>query len=239
MTLTKLRELLAGDPDENLQIKDLVLKYARDPQSAALFNHASMAWNTHFFYSGLSPAPVKLGDLSGNLEAALTTSFGSIDTLRAAFLDTAAAMFAPGFVWLVWARDLPGPSISSRKGGWRILSTYAAGTPFPEAGFRQQGIDANTQSPSSYASHMSSQPLNTAGAFGAYSEAGRKASTIPPGGTSVMPVMCLSTWEHVWLYDFGLANKRKFLSDWWDCVDWKTVDTRVPPEAKNTGVKFS
>lgn len=52
--LQKLDELLAGEPDENADVKALLLKYARDPENASVFNHASMAFNNHFFYQGFS-----------------------------------------------------------------------------------------------------------------------------------------------------------------------------------------
>lgn len=226
----KLNELLAGDPDENMDIKPLLLKYARDPMSASIFNHASMAFNNHFFYQALSTSPQPLANVTGGLEATLTRTFGSIETLRTTFLDTAAAMFAPGFVWLVWARDLPGSSPSAKTGGWRILCTYAAGTPFPEAGYRQQGIDANTNNAESY--------NNYAGSFGGFSKHGRDQARLPPGGTNVMPVLCVNTWEHVWLYDFGIAGKRRFLSDWWDAINWAEVEKRTPREGKDFIPKF-
>jgi Fe-Mn family superoxide dismutase len=125
MMLQKLDELLAGEPDENADVKALLLKYARDPQSASVFNHASMAFNNHFFYQALSTTPMKL-DRYNLLEQSLTKTFGSIDTLRTTFLDTAAAMFAPGFVWLVWCKDAEGARAGRSKGAWRILSLKRA-----------------------------------------------------------------------------------------------------------------
>jgi Fe-Mn family superoxide dismutase len=227
MMLQKLDELLAGEPDENADVKALLLKYARDPQSASVFNHASMAFNNHFFYQALSTTPMKL-DRYNLLEQSLTKTFGSIDTLRTTFLDTAAAMFAPGFVWLVWCKDAEGARAGRSKGAWRILTTYAAGTPFPEAGYRQQGIDANTSSPASYEKY---QATNALGSFGQHSQLGQDAAKIPPGGTTVAPVLCVSTWEHSYIYDFGLNGKRKYLSDWWSAIDWYRVEQRTPKEA--------
>jgi Fe-Mn family superoxide dismutase len=230
MMVQKLDELLAGEPDENADDKALLLKYARDPQSASVFNHASMAFNNHFFFQALSPEPTPL-DRYNLLEKSLIKTFGSIDTLRTTFLDTAAAMFGPGFVWLVWCKDVEG---SGSKGAWRILATYAAGTPFPEAGYRQQGIDANTSSAASYEKYQAS---NAVAAFGAHSRHGQNISKIPPGGTSVAPVLCVSTWEHSYIYDFGLNGKRKYLSDWWAAIDWYRVEQRTPKEAGDAAAR--
>jgi Fe-Mn family superoxide dismutase len=227
MMLQKLDELMAGEPDENMDVKALVLKYARDPQNASVFNHASMAFNNHFFYHALATNPVQLSRYN-LLEQSLIKTFGSIDTLRTTFLDTAAAMFAPGFVWLVWCKDVEGPQSGRTKGAWRILTTYAAGTPFPEAGYRQQGIDTNNASPASYEKY---QATNALGSFGSHSQLGQAAAKIPPGGTSVAPVLCVSTWEHSYIYDFGLNGKQKYLNDWWNTIDWYRVEQRTPKEA--------
>lgn len=227
MMLQKLDELLAGEPDENMDVKALLLKYARDPQNASVFNHASMAWNNHFFYQAMAMKPVELKNYK-LLEQSLIKTFGSIETLRTTFLDTAAAMFAPGFVWLVWCKDAEAPTATRSRGSWRILTTYAAGTPFPEAGYRQQGIDTNNQSASSYEKY---QATNALGSFGSYSQLGQDAAKIPPGGTSVAPVLCLSTWEHSYIYDFGLPKKQLYFNDWWKAIDWYRVEQRTPREA--------
>ena len=158
-------------------------------------------------------------------------------------LDTAAAMFGPGFVWLVWART-PGGGVASassekKKGAWKILTTYLAGTPYPEAGYRRQGLDMNTSNATSASNYYNAEPTNFAGAFGAHSRAGKEGASIPPGGTTLVPVLCVNTWEHVYIYDFGLAGKRKFLADWWECVDWHVVEGNAPREAKERGGGFA
>lgn len=228
MIVQKLNELTAGEPIENLQPKALALQFARDPMNASLFNHASMAHNNHEFFKTLSTSPQRLDNVP-DLKRSLENTFGSVETLRTTMLDTAAAMFGPGFVWLVWARE-KGHSVSAqRQGDWRILATYLAGTPYPEAGYRQQGIDMNTSNASAFSEY---QVSNSVGSFGAHSQVGKEDAKYPPGGTSVMPILCVNTWEHVYIYDFGLPGKRKFLADWWEAVDWGAVDSLMPPEAR-------
>ncbi|KAK3113793.1 hypothetical protein LTR53_008571 [Teratosphaeriaceae sp. CCFEE 6253] len=237
LMVQKLNELTAGEPYENSHTKDIAIQFARDPMSASLFNHASMAHNNHYFFSTLSTSPLKL-DKTPGLRQSLINTFGSIETLQMTMLDTATAMFGPGFVWLVWARDLDAPSGGQRRGAWRILTTYLAGTPYVEAGYRQQGIDANIQNATSYAAYKNSQPVNSVGAFGGFSKSGRELAKLPPGGTNVQPVLCVNTWEHVWLRDWGMSGKRSFLTDWWDSVDWGAVEQIAPPEAKSTQEVF-
>ena len=227
----KLNELVAGEPIENLKPKDLVIQFARDPMSASLFNHASMAHNNHYFFTSLSTSPQHLENVKG-LKASLENTFGSIETLRTTMLDTAAAMFGPGFVWLVWVRDsASSPASLSKSGSWRILTTYLAGTPYPEAGYRHQGLDMNTSNAATFSAYRAAEPVNTAGSFGPLSQSGKESAQIPPGGTKLMPVLCVNTWEHVYIYDFGLPGKRKYLADWWEAVDWSVVEANAPIEA--------
>lgn len=240
--LSKLRELTSGTPDAHAEVKDLAMRYARDPMNASLFNHASAAFNNHFFFQTLSTHPIQL-EKELALEQSLVGTFGSVETLRSTMLDTAAAMFGPGYVWLVWARGVnKGPMRGPDTGGWRVLTTYLAGTPYPEAGYRQQGVDMNNQNPNSYQGYLAQQsqlPNNTAGAFGAYSYTARTQANIPPGGVSLIPVLCVSTWEHTWMRQYTISGKRAFLNNWWNVIDWNAVATFAPTEATQSKFQFS
>ena len=175
------------------------------------------------------------------LKANLEDTFGSIDSLRTTMLDTASAMFGPGYVWLVWAKD-PGAQAlggGASAGSFRVLTTYIAGTPYPEAGYRQQGLDMATNTANSFADYQSTQQqpvTNNVGSFGPHSAAGKENAKFPPGATNVIPILCVNTWEHVYIYDFGLGGKRRFLSDWWDCIDWHRVEQNLPQSVRP--VKF-
>ncbi len=229
LLVNKLNDLTANDETYNWKPKQIVTTYARDPMNASLFNHASMVHNNHFFFSALSTKALELNK-QPLLKQDLERAFGSIDTLRTVMLDTAAAMFGPGFVWLVWAKDRG--SASQRGGDWRILATYNAGTPYPEAGFRAQGIDMNTSNAGTFNDYFKTQPTNNAGHFGPHSSSGKLDASTPPGSTQIVPVLCVNTWEHVYLYDYGVQGKRKYLADWWDVVDWAFVDNMAPLKAQ-------
>lgn len=131
---------------------------------------------------------------------------------------TASSMFGPGFVWLVKER-------LSRK--YKILCTYLAGSPYPGAHFRRQLVDVNTGEGSGteeYKRIASQPPTNTVGAHGSLS----KKDKIPPGGIEATPVLCINTWEHVYLPDYGVGfggtgGKRAFAESWWYAVDWNVV----------------
>jgi Fe-Mn family superoxide dismutase len=119
-------------------------------------------------------------------------------------------MFGPGFVWLVKRNNrsqIGGPELA-------ILTTYIAGSPWPRAHYRAQESDTNTSL--------------QAGSFGARSGRGEKSA---PGGASIEIMMCVNTWQHVWLRDFGFAGKKQFLGHWWDNIDWDVVERNGQFEA--------
>ena len=208
---------------------------ARQPSQAAIFNYASMAWNHTFFFEqlarlepavpdrpveevGFAPIPVP-----PKLHQSLTDTFSSLETLRREMIITADVMFGPGFVWLV---RYP------RTNEFRVLPTYLAATPFVAAHWRRQGADLNTHagagSPDSAA--LGREYMDrTQAAVGAAS-VGRFES--PPGSGELIPLLCLSTWQHVWLRDWGIAGKLDFAEAWWDCIDWRKVEALAFGDAK-------
>jgi Fe-Mn family superoxide dismutase len=180
-----------------------------------------MAHNNHFFFAGLSPNGTPMPDA---LRAELEASFSSIETLRREITITASAMFGPGFVWLVKA----GP------GNYKVLTTYLAGSPYPGAHWRAQSTDMNTVgNEGSARSHFRNQ------LFGSRVRTGN----LPPGGIELEPLLCLNTWEHAWLLDWGVGaggrgGKMAFADAWWELIDWNKVaqsSGTVRPEFK--GVK--
>ena len=68
---------------------------------------------------------------------------------------------------------------------------------------------------------------NRAGFAGPYS--GRD-KVVAPGGLEVVPLLCVNTWEHVWLRDHGVGGKREFLERWWDRINWEEVQEGLPRE---------
>ena len=155
------------------------------------------------------------------LEVMINEDFSSVDSLRAEFISTANAMFGPGFVWLV----------STEKGALRILATYIAGSPYAGAHFRMQPVDMATQNGSATGAMRGTRWLqqqevsNRPGSFGAHS--GRD-KVVAPGGLEVIPLLCVNTWEHVWLRDYGVGGKRLYLENWWERINWDEVVSEFP-----------
>ncbi|KAI9728354.1 MAG: hypothetical protein M1828_003754 [Chrysothrix sp. TS-e1954] len=260
-TINRLNDVLAQTPGDlaHSSTKDILLQTARSPSTAHLFNYASMAHNTHFYFSSLSPESTSL---PSNLREPISRSFSSLDTLKDTMLTSADAMFGPGFVWLCQINnapmnhpnnarpsdtvDMPGQAnatIGGRRNpvrqaarplNFRLLTTYLAGSPYPGAHARQQNRDLNTENLQSATEYYKQNTVqNTAGSFGPH--ASRQMSLVGGdgedaqeyGGADIVPVLCVNTWEHAWLFDWGIGGKRQFLERWWDRIDWNVVASRI------------
>ena len=90
-----------------------------------------------------------------------------------------------------------------------ILTTYLAGSPLPGAHHRKQDVDHNT--------------MPAVGMFGPNSLTGRK-SNIAYGGADLEILLGVNTWQHVWLRDWGVGGKKRFLEEWWEAIDWDVVE---------------
>ena len=92
--VNKLNELVAGKPEENKSLEDII-KSSEGP----LFNNAAQHWNHTFFWSCLRPGGG--GAPTGDLAAAITRDFGSFDKFKEAFTQAAITQFGSGWAWLV------------------------------------------------------------------------------------------------------------------------------------------
>ncbi len=218
---------------------------ARDPALATLFNFASMAHNNHFFFRQLvnlqtlyeqkahkQPASQTGQDepqeilvepsedrIPPKLKIELERSFSSIETLRLEFLGTAMSMFGPGFVWLVK---------NAQTLDLRILPTYLAGSPYTAAHWQRQSVDWNTSSADRGTVDSLLDRMRTGAGNG-----GGQFTHQAPGGTDVIPLLCLNTWEHVWLTDYGIGGKEQYVEQWWDTIDWEKVEALVFPKGRD------
>ncbi len=150
-------------------------------------------------------------------------------------------MFGPGFVWLV--RENRSPM------RFRMLNTYLAGSPHPGAAARRQAHDMNTTTatttstataanaplpPTSSSSsstpppphYMAQTRLATATQASAAAITGNSAGVGADDRNGYTPVLCVNTWQHVWLTDYGVAGKAEYLRRWWERIDWDLVSKR-------------
>lgn len=183
-----------------------------------------MAFNNHFFFRGINANPDVQSEPTVDLTNQIRNDFSSLETLRETFLATAEGMFGPGFVWLVQTND-------TQFGNLRILPTYLAGSPLSAAHYRRQSHDLNTHNADSY------QALNSVGTFGSAAKQ-KEGPKKPLGGVDVVPLLCVNTWEHVWLHDYGVKGKRDYLEKWWSKIDWTLVRQNATIAPRQSGRKF-
>ncbi|KAK3984149.1 Manganese/iron superoxide dismutase [Cladorrhinum sp. PSN332] len=222
--LQRLNALTAESDFETKDLKNIVLATSREPRYASIFNYASMAHNNHFFFNGITPEEAEV-PIPEHLEKDLVQSFGSLDTLRLEIIKTASAMFGPGFVWLVKTEAPGAPNL------YKVLPTYLAGSPYPGAHWRRQEVDANTDIGTSTSEGFATGKRfleNTAYGTGNASPAVNSRHRFAPGGTDLTPVLCLNTWEHVWLFDYQFGSgakggKYEYAMNWWKKIDWNKV----------------
>ncbi|KAI0974551.1 manganese and iron superoxide dismutase [Xylaria arbuscula] len=241
----KLNSMIAGSDYEHQPTLTILKSAARDPSQAAIFNYASMAHNNHFFFSQLvnlqtlyqskatrSASPTGADDqpvevevetseerMPAKLKTELERNFSSIETLRREFLATAMGMFGPGFVWLVK---------NAQTLDLRILTTYLAGSPYTAAHWRRQGVDWNTMSadPATVSAFLDRTQTGAGNSGGQFTHQA-------PGGTDVVPLLCLNTWEHVWLLDYGIGGKEDYVQQWWETIDWEKVESAAIPRGRD------
>ena len=63
----------------------------------------------------------------------------------------------------------------------------------------------------------------SAGSIGSFS----RGLEMAPGGVNLELLMCVSTWEHAWLRDWGVAGKGEYLDAWWESIDWLVVEANA------------
>ncbi|GIL16427.1 MAG: superoxide dismutase [Oligoflexia bacterium] len=91
--------------------------------SGGVFNNAAQAWNHTFYWLGISPTGQGEAP-SQNLMAAITRDFGSLDELKAKFVDGGVKTFGSGWIWLC----------ADTTGKLSLVSTSNAAVPFTNNG---------------------------------------------------------------------------------------------------------
>lgn len=87
--------------------------------SGGIFNNAAQIWNHTFYWFNMSPVG-KGGTVATNLADAIKRDFGSMDDLKAKFVDGGMKTFGSGWIWLC----------SDATGKLSLVSTSNAAVPF-------------------------------------------------------------------------------------------------------------
>ncbi len=110
--VAKLNPMIEGTDLANADLETIV-KNSKD----GLFNNAAQIWNHTFYWNCLSPNGG--GEATGDIAAAINTSFGSFDAFKEQFTASAVGNFGSSWTWLVKNGD----------GSLEIVNTSNAATP--------------------------------------------------------------------------------------------------------------
>ncbi len=101
--VANLNKLIAGTPLENLALEDIIIKSAKDPSMAGIFNNSAQVWN-HTFYWGCMKKNGG-GKPSEKLLEAINRAFGGFEKFIEEMKNAAITQFGSGWAWLVREGD--------------------------------------------------------------------------------------------------------------------------------------
>lgn len=111
----KLNGMLPNTEFEGKSLEEII-KTSTGP----VFNNSAQIWNHTFFWNCLSPETNQ--QPTGDLETAITKTFGSVEAFQKEFADKAANNFGSGWTWLV----------KTKSGDLEIVNTSNAATPLTD-----------------------------------------------------------------------------------------------------------
>ncbi len=115
--VTKLNGLVPGSEFEGKSLEEIVKS-----SSGGVFNNAAQIWNHTFYWNCLSPNGG--GEPTGALAEAIMAKFGSFESFKEEFTNSAINNFGSSWTWLVKTAD----------GSVEIMNTSNAGCPLTEEG---------------------------------------------------------------------------------------------------------
>lgn len=110
--VTKLNAAIEGTEYAEMSLEDIIKK-----SKGGLFNNAAQVYNHTFYWNCLSPNGG--GNPTGKIAEAINAKWGSFDSFKEAFTNSAATNFASGWTWLV----------KDSSGNLEIVNTDDAGCP--------------------------------------------------------------------------------------------------------------
>jgi Fe-Mn family superoxide dismutase len=121
---------LAGTPLENTPVEEIVADLSKVPEDkrTAVRNNAGGHLNHTLFWESMGPDGG--GAPSGDLGAAIDSTFGSFDDFKAALKDAGIKRFGSGWAWLV-----------SKGGTLSIVSTANQDNPLSDGQTPLLGVD--------------------------------------------------------------------------------------------------
>lgn len=163
------------------------------------FRNAPIDISTIVEYSSVASSIDSEGD---NLFLRLIhRQFESEVSFRELFLTQASSTFSSGYTWLVF---------NNQDKKLYLMNTYGWGVPPLFSTRELQSIRSMKDS---------SAPVSQTGSNGNVGNANDRLDC-------VVPLLNVSVWQHAYLHDYGVFGKRKYLENFWNCINWKHVEQR-------------
>jgi Fe-Mn family superoxide dismutase len=95
-----LNKLVAGTPDSDKSLEELIVASHHDDAKTAVFNNAAQAWNHAFFWNCMKKAGG--GEPNAEVKKAIDHDFGGFEKFAKEFKESAISQFGSGWAWLVF-----------------------------------------------------------------------------------------------------------------------------------------
>jgi superoxide dismutase, Fe-Mn family len=96
--VNNLNNLVTGTRFENATLEQIIRE-----ADGGIFNNGAQVWNHTFYFESFSPAGPR--EPSGNLAAAIISTFGSFAGFKEQFTKMSVTLFGSGWAWLVKKPD--------------------------------------------------------------------------------------------------------------------------------------
>lgn len=195
---TQLLLRTAGTEYESSKPFYITKAAAQRPEATAVFHYALQAHNNHLFVEQMLPLSEPTHPLK-LLVAKVEQQFGSMEVLREQMVAAAAGLVGQGWVFLV----------EDKTRRLRILQCHNEGSPYIEG--RHQEVELNGPVLGAVWEELEATRQQVAGGEREYK----------------LPLIALSAWEHLYLEDYGVAGRARFLAATWDALNWDVVNNRL------------
>lgn len=97
--ITTLNGLIDGTELAGKSLEEICAASYGDASKQGIYNNAGQAWNHNHFWQWMKPNGG--GAIPGELDRQIVADFGSVDAMKAAFIDAGKTQFGSGWAWLV------------------------------------------------------------------------------------------------------------------------------------------
>lgn len=239
----------------------IIREYSKSPSKINLYNNASLLNNIEFSISSLGGVrdeesiPNKVGTKSllenpdinntvinsppeGEFKDWINYSFGSILEFKTLLLNSANAINGDGFTWLVARKPkrslyLDDYQPRDEYDGLFVLNTYNAGNPNNSIRFGQITEIKKKLQELKNKSNNSSDSNNFKISTSSILPLLDAKDSAMVDDIEYKPILAIDASPKVWLHDYGIYGKKKYLEQTWKALDWDIILRRVPARTEN------